>query len=146
MSGSNVVVDADALIGLLNETDQLHARCLKISTFLREQHMTSLIPYPIVLEAATALAKDKTIRRPDLAHMLLTKYAAIDDNQWETANLPSTVAQWYDPKTSRKNTPFDYYVLAVAKKNGIATVFSFDAFYKKHGLTLAEELLQTPTS
>jgi len=143
MSGSNVVVDADALIGLLNETDGLHARCLQISTFLQEQHMTSLIPYPIILEAATALAKDKTIRRPDLAHLLLKKYAAIDDHQWETVNLPSIVAQWYDPKTSKKNTPFDYYVLACAKKNNITTVFSFDAFYKKNGLTLAEELLPT---
>lgn len=141
MSGSKVIVDADALIGLLNETDELHARCLKISTFLEVQRIASLIPYPIVLEAATALAKDKTIKRPDLAQILLEKYAAIDDTQWETASLPSAVAQWYDPKTSKKNTPFDYYVLACAKRNNITTVFSFDAFYKKHGLTLAEELL-----
>lgn len=143
MSGNNVIVDADALIGLLNETDELHTRCLQISTFLEEQQITPLIPYPIVLEAATALAKDKTIRRPDLAHLLLKKYAAIDDTQWERANLPPTVAELYDPKTSKKNTPFDYYVLACAKKNNIAMVFSFDIFYKKHGLRLAEELLPT---
>lgn len=143
MSGSNVIVDADALIGLLNETDQLHARCLRISTFLQKQYMNSLIPYPIVLEAATALAKDKTIRRPDLAQILLKKYAAIDDNRIETADIPLILSQLYDPKTSKKNTPFDYYVLACAKKNNISTVFSFDAFYKKHGLTLAEELLST---
>ncbi len=141
MRGNNVIVDADALIGLLNETDELHERCLAVSAFLRKQQMTPLIPYPIVLEAATALAKDKTIRRPDLAGVLLTKYATIHDSSLGKDNVPRAVATLYDPKTSKKNTPFDYYVLAYANVHDIAIVFSFDRFYKKHGLTLAEELL-----
>lgn len=146
MSGSKVIVDSDALIGLINEVDNLHVRCVKISAYLNDHAMSIVIPYPIVLEAATALAKDKTIKRPDLAHLLLKNYAAIEDNSWEMNGLPFFVAASYDPGTSKKNTPFDYYVLACAEKNNIKTVFSFDTFYRKKGLMLAEDLFQTSLS
>lgn len=33
------------------------------------------------------------------------------------------------------------YVLALAKKNNIKYIFSFDSFYKKHGLILIEDLI-----
>ena len=146
MSGNNtVIVDSDAIIGLLNETDGLHNRCVKISHYLQENKITTVIPYPIVLEAATALAKDKTIRRPDLAKLLLRKYASIKDNGLETTDIPFRVAELYHPATSKKNTPFDFYVLAFAKKNGITTVFSFDSFYGKNGLQLIEQLIEEST-
>ncbi len=143
MSGNRVIVDAGALIGLINETDDLHERCVAIADYLNKRAIPTVIPYPIVLEAATALAKDKTIRRPDLAQILLKKYATIDDGGVETTGTALLVAQVYDPGSSKRNTPFDYYVLACARKNNIKTVFSFDTFYRKNGLVLAEELLQT---
>lgn len=142
MSGNKVIVDSDALIGLINEADDLHERCVKISAYLSDHAIPIVIPYPIVLEAATAMAKDKTIKRPDLAHLLLKKYAAIEDTGWEASGLPLLVANFYNPETSKKNTPFDYFVLACAKKNNINTVFSFDTFYRKNGLMLADEFLR----
>lgn len=143
MSGNKtIIVDSDAIIGLLNETDELHNRCVKISLYLKENNITTVIPYPIVLEAATALSKDKTIHRPDLAKLLLKKYASIKDSGLETTDVPFKVAELYDPDTSKKNTPFDFYVLACAKKNSITTVFSFDSFYRKNGLQLIEEIMR----
>lgn len=142
MSGSKIIVDSDAIIGLLNETDSLHNRCLKISLYLEKNNITTVIPYPIVLEAATALAKDKTIRRPDLAKLLLEKYASVKDDGLEITDVPFRVAELYNPVTSKKNTPFDFYVLACAQKNGITTIFSFDSFYRKNGLKLIEQLIE----
>lgn len=142
MSGSKIIiVDSDAIIGLLNETDELHNRCVKISRYLQENNITSVIPYPIILEAATALSRDKTIRRPDLAKLLLEKYASVKDNGLETSDVPFRIAKLYDSATSKKNTPFDFYVLACARKNNITAVFSFDSFYRKNGLQLIEQLI-----
>jgi len=142
MPGNKVIVDSDALIGLLNETDQLHKRCIAIFSFLNENNLETIAPYAIVLEAATALARDKTIKRPDLAHKLLQDYVSIEDKPNYDPNVSYLVAKLYNPSTSKKNTPFDHFVLAIAKKNNIAYVFSFDSFYKKNGLNLAEELIK----
>ena len=74
-SGKNIAVaDSDALIGLIFEEDPLHERCLKVSEYLNENRFEVLVPYSIVLEAATVLTKDKTIKRPNLAKQLLEKY------------------------------------------------------------------------
>lgn len=136
-----VIVDADALIGLIHEDDQLHKRCLKVSQYLAENSFATIVPYPIVLEAATTLAKDKTIKRPDLAKRLLKDYATVEEEAFNAFETASLVAQIYNPKTSKKNSPFDYYVLACAKRNNVSLVFSFDSFYKKMGLTLIEDAI-----
>lgn len=141
MPGSNtVIVDADALIGLIHETDALHDRCLRVATFLGQHHYTSIILAPTVLEAATVLAKDKTIRRLDLARKLLDDYQDLDAPP-NPSGLFRVIAELYRNNRSTKNTPFDFFILAMAKLQDISVVFSFDSFYRKHGLTLAEDLL-----
>lgn len=136
-----VIVDSDALIGLINENDDLHERCLVVASYIAKNNILTVVPYPIVLEAATTLAKDKTIKRPDLAKKLLMDYAKTENIESDR-NIAKLTAKLYDPKTPKKNSPFDFYVLAVAKKSGIGAVFSFDSFYSKNGLKLAEELLK----
>jgi len=139
-SGTKILVDSDALIGLINVQDALHNKSVKISDFLSQNSFDPIVPYTIVLEAATALAKDKAIRRPDLAAKLLQDFSKTTQPNinLEVKNL---VSKLYNSKTSTKNTPFDHYLLALAKKNRIKYIFSFDKFYKKQGLTLAKELL-----
>jgi len=101
-----------------------------------------VVPYPIVLEAATALARDTKINRPDLAAEILTSHAAVEDKLKLDEDVANLVSESFQNNTSRKNTPFDHYLYALAKKNNIKYVFSFDSFYKKQGLVLAEELLK----
>lgn len=137
----SAIVDSDALIGLIHETDALHLPCFKIANYLHQKNFLLFIPYPIVLEAATALAKDKTIKRPDLAGKLLKDYAAVERTFFET-QVGEQVAKIYQPKTSRRNTPFDYYVLACAKRNNIRLIFSFDSFYEKNGLVLLKNVVK----
>lgn len=136
-----VLVDSDALIGLINENDLLHRRCLKISNFLTQYGFSTIVPYPIVLESATTLARAQKVNRPDLAHRLLKDYAASRQPSLKQDNVAKLVAKLYKPQASKKNTPFDFYILALAKKNNIKLVFSFDAFYQKRGLTLIEEII-----
>ena len=142
LGNSIVIIDSDALIGLINEDDKLHERCLEISEYLVLNNSTTIVPYPIVLEAATTLARDNKISRPDLAAKLLLDYAEIDYPPELSLNVGRQVSEFYNPKTSKKNTPFDHYLLALAKENNIQYVFSFDSFYKKNGLTLVEDLVK----
>lgn len=143
MLGTNlVIVDSDGLIGLVNSNDTNHAKCLEISNYLASNSLGTIVPYPIVLEAATALARDTKLNRPDLAAEILTAHAHIESQPNLDENVASLVSELFQNNTSRKNTPFDYYLLALAKKNGIKYVFSFDSFYKKQGLIPVEELLK----
>jgi predicted nucleic acid-binding protein len=138
-----VIVDSDALIGLIHKDDSLHKRCFDISEFLSANGFSVVVPYPIVLEAATALAKDKTIRRPDLAARLLKDHSLLRNGDIDRDNVNKLVSRLYNPKTSRRNSPFDYYLLAVAKLNDIDLVFSFDLFYRRQGLRLVESIVKT---
>lgn len=137
---SVVIVDSDALIGLIHEDDKLHERCLKVSEYLTQNSFATVVAYPSVLEASTTLSRKA--KRPDLAGKLLRDHTSIGNFSNYDHNVGKLVVELYDPKTSNKNTPFDHYVLALAKKNNIKIIFSFDSFYKKNGLMLIEELIQ----
>ena len=144
MPGTNfVLLDSDALIGLANSADINHQKSLLISNFLAQNNFGTIIPYPIVLEAATALSRNTKINRPDLANEILANYIRTENWLNMDQNVESQVSQSFSKNTSRKNTPFDHYLLALARKNGIKYVFSFDSFYQKQGLSLAEDLLKS---
>lgn len=139
-----VLVDSDALIGLIHKDDALHKISSEILTYFVQNNFSVVIPYAIVLEAATALSTSKAVKRPDLAVSLLNYYLTAEKgNQNFDFEVSGLVAKLFDAKTSKKNTPFDHYVLALAMKNDIKYVFSFDTFYRKKGLTLAEDLLKS---
>lgn len=149
-----VITDSDALIGLAYDGDILHERSVRIYQYLKEQSVDTFTPYPIILESATVLAR--VLNHRDLALKFLEDYQpieyAINTDVFELVaklynaqalhKLAIVFASEYNPKTSKKNTPFDHYVLALAKKNNIQYVFSFDSFYKKNGLTLMEDLVK----
>jgi len=136
---SIVIVDSDAIIALVHQTDSLHDRSVQIFKFLKERNFYTFTPYAILLEAAATLAR--VLQQPELAQEVLSSYSNPEDKI--DTDVSDLVAKLYEPKTSRKNTPFDHYVLALAKKNNIQLVFSFDSFYKKNGLTLMGDKLKT---
>ena len=134
-----VLIDADALVGLINQNDALHSRCLQVVEFLSKNSLATTVLPPTILEAATALSRG--IKLPDLAKQLLADYS-----QLKPAVLPSEIFSnligVYNPTVTTKNTPFDYFLLAYAKIKQIDIIFSFDRFYERQGLTLAEKLLK----
>ncbi|HLE49841.1 MAG TPA: hypothetical protein VI791_01720, partial [Patescibacteria group bacterium] len=129
-----VLIDADALVGLINQSDALHSRSLRIVRFLAKNNLATIVLPSTILEAATALSRG--IKRPDLAKELLADYSRL-----EPVELPSEIfsklLKIYNPTETTKNTPFDYFLLAYARIKQIDFVFSFDRFYEKQGLTLA---------
>lgn len=134
---SIVIADSDAIIGLVYTADSLHKRCVQICKFLKEYDFYIFTPYAILLEAATTLSR--VLHQPELAGEVLSSYSKLEmEIDTEVSDL---VAKLYESQTSKKNTPFDHYVLALAKKNNIQLIFSFDSFYKKNGLTLLEDRL-----
>ena len=135
-----VLVDSDVVIGLIHDKDALHERSTGVLKTLEEQSISTFIPFPTVLESATALSR--VVNRPDLAKRLLERYALMSQPSIIETDIRKIIAQLFNPKGSKKNTPFDYYLLALAKRNNISIIFSFDMFYKKNGLVLAEELLE----
>lgn len=135
-----VLVDSDALIGLISESDVLHLRCVSVLKHFSEYGYKFYIPLPVLLEASTTLAR--AIGRMDLAKRLLSDYSKVKQDRLNEDNVLSTISKLYDPKSSKKNTPFDYYVAALAGKNGVKYIFSFDKFYRKQGFVLAKELIE----
>jgi len=81
------------------------------------------------------------IKRPDLAKQLLADYSRLEPTMLPS-EIFSKLISIYDPTVTTKNTPFDYFLLAYAKIKQIDIIFSFDRFYEKQGLTLAEKLLK----
>lgn len=143
MPGNDIVlVDSDALIGINNITDANHQSYLAIAKHLAQNNFGTIVPYPIVLEATTALARNSKINRPDLAARILEDYAHTENKLHFEEKVTHLVSQSFKTNTSRKNTPFDHYLCSLAKKNHIQYIFSFDEFYRKQGLILAEELLK----
>ncbi len=134
-----VLVDSDALVGLVNENDALHSRCLSVSSYLAKKSLATIVLAPTILEAATALSRG--CKRPGLARKLIADYSQLDLPPIPP-NIFSQLSQIYKAGTSAHNTPFDYFLLSYARINEIVTIFSFDQFYSKHGLVLAEKLLK----
>ncbi|OGK15966.1 hypothetical protein A2690_00740 [Candidatus Roizmanbacteria bacterium RIFCSPHIGHO2_01_FULL_39_12b] len=135
------IVDADGLIGLMSKDDKHHSKCIEINNFLNAQGFRLLIPYGIVLEASTAVARAEDPKKPILAHKLLVTFQQASEPSHFDLNVGITVSKLYNPQASAKHTPFDHYVLALAKQNNIRYVFSFDQFYAMNGLVLLEDLL-----
>src|SRR5579884_1261893 len=121
MKNKFCLVDADALIGTVHDDDLLHERCLKILAFANQNNISLTIIYPLVLEAATTLSR--RLNRSELAAKLLRDFSSIQNSD-VNLDVGEEVADLYNPKTSKKNTPFDYYLLALAKKNDIKYIFS----------------------
>jgi len=134
-----VIVDSDALIGLISESDLLHKRCIKVADYLAKNNYITIICNSTVLESATTLSR--AINRPDLAKKLLKDFDLIKQQEFADVGAMSLVSDMFNPKSSKQNTPFDYYVCAVAKINNINLIFSFDKFYEKQGLVLVESIM-----
>ena len=72
--GNKVIIDSDALIGIINKEDILHKQSIIILDYIENNNITLTVPYPIVLEAATTLSRGRPVSRPDLSAQLLRYY------------------------------------------------------------------------
>jgi len=135
-----IVVDSDSIYALYNPNDPLHSKATLTFKQLIVQDFKLIYPVSVlfeiislfqrVLPAPTVTAKFREmVIRGDLATWVID------------AETLKKSAEVFNPAGSKKNTIVDCSVVIVAKKIKAAGVFSYDGFYKKNGLKLAEDLI-----
>ena len=147
-----VVADADALIALADQLDELHNRAKKISQNLLKQKVDTFFPITAISEALKTLQSKPVKRdgkfyvlRPDEAKRLV-QY--VQDGVYPVLPIDEAIfkeaLKLYKKENfaySRGNTMFDAIIATVARQLD-AAVFSFDGVYKRMRLPLAEDLFQ----
>lgn len=134
------LIDSDAIIAVLNNTDSNHVRANRTALVIQNSHFQTYIASTTVAECITSLHRRHN--RPDLAAIF------IESLQQKTSPLILSVdnqlikeaIKIYNPQRSKKHTFFDAINVAVAQKEGIEVIFSFDDFYRSFGLKLAGDL------
>ena len=134
-----IILDADALIALVDTADIHASHAESIAKQLQEQEVPLLYPATTIAEAATTL--QRKLNKPELVARIV---AGISAHQFlvepVTEDVLGAAATLFRPHGSKQNTIFDAIVAALAHKHHAQAVFSFDDWYPKLGLHLAIEL------
>lgn len=134
-----VVVDSDAIFALYNPNDSLNLRAIKTFEKLIEQDYQLIYPTSVLFEIislfqrvlSSSLVTEKFVEM--IKNDKIPTYIVDDFILKQTAVL-------FDPMGSKKNTFIDCSVAVIAKNIKADAVFSYDSFYVKQGLKLAQEL------
>lgn len=134
-----VVVDSDSIFAIYNPNDPLNTKATKTFKQLIAQDYQFVYPTSVLFEVISLF--QRVLPTPRVATKLIEMikngrlliYVIDADTLKEAATL-------FDPAGSKKNTLVDCSVVAVAKKIKADGVFSYDSFYAKQGLKLAQEL------
>ena len=132
------VIDTDALIGLADRSDALHKPATRIAEALLHRKARVLLLPTTLTEFATVAAKEMGLTQAKKAvHVLLNRYTllAVDEV------LAFEAVKIYDRQTSKKNTLFDCYVMAMAVRVSADCIFAFDAGYTHNNFALAKDFL-----
>lgn len=82
------------------------------------------------------------MNKPDDAGSIIKKFQSGDlPVQAVDKHVLTEAAALFNPQSSKKNTLFDAVVAAIAKRLGADAIFSFDGWYRKIGLRLADDLI-----
>jgi predicted nucleic acid-binding protein len=130
-----IIVDADALIALVDTDDPHSPRAFAIAKHLQETETPLVYPATTIAEAATTF--QRKLNKPALVAQIV---AAVSTRQLliepVDADVLDAAAALFKPHGSKHNTIFDAIVAALAHKHHAQAVFSFDDWYEKVGLRL----------
>lgn len=134
-----VIGDADGLIALLHSDDTNHPAAVVAAQKLVAQKAEILFPLTAVVEAATAL--QRRLGTPSLVEKIrqqvINGELLIEDVQ---KDILTRASELFSPFGSKQNTLFDAIVATIAQKYSTTSIFSFDEWYTKQGLTLIANL------
>ncbi len=134
-----VVGDTDGLIAILHEEDANHKKAVETVVKLLQHDAQTVFPLTTITETITMLKRK--LNKPDLAAEVVEQITggklSIENVDTDMLNEALKV---FDPKSSKKNTLFDAFVVATAEKLGTKVIFSTDNWYTKLGFTLAVNL------
>ena len=133
------VVDTDALLGLFIPQDVHHIHALELLERLVHLEAETLI-LPTTLSEFALLATSRIGMRQTKAavdELTGTSFVTCDIAEADTKEALTL----YKAQTSKEESLFDCYVMAVAKKLAADCIFSFDRGYRKNGHMLVEDFL-----
>ena len=135
-----VVVDSDAIFALYNPNDPLNAKATKTFQQLITQGFKLVYPISVLFETVSLF--QRVLPVPAVTSQLISMIKNEEMLIYVVdADLLKEAALLFDPAGTKKNTLIDCSVIAVVKKIKADGVFSYDSFYRKHGLKYAEELI-----
>lgn len=139
-SQTPIIVNADALIALLDGNNAHNERAQRLTQRLNQIEAPQLYPSTTIIEAATTL--QRKFNKPELVAQIGEMVASpellvepVDEG------LLSEVVTVFRPHGSKHNTLFEAIIAVLARKHQAIAIFSFDAWYEKLGLQLADTQL-----
>ncbi len=136
-----VVVDSDAIFALYNPNDPLNAKATRTFRQLITQSFKLIYPTSVLFEIVSLFQRILPI--PTVTAKLVSM---INNDQILVHVIDIDIlkesAILFDPQGTKKNTLIDCSVVVIAKKIKAEAIFSYDSFYTKQGLKLAEELIK----
>ncbi len=135
-----VVVDSDSIFALYNPNDPLNEKATRTFGQLISRGYQLLYPTSVIFEIVSLF--QRVLPTPTITAKLveMIKNDAFLIHVVDTDTLKEA-AGIFNPAGSKKNTLIDCSVVAVAKRIKADGVFTYDEFYTKQGLKLAEDLI-----
>ena len=137
------VIDTDAWLAIVNPSDALHLKAKAVlKMFDRENAHLLLLPTTLSEFTTVAASKIGLERTKDAVKVLIDEenhaLLEIDDV------LTGKAVEVFLEQTSKKESLFDCFVMAGARKYKADCIFSFDKGYSKtkNGFKLASDLLR----
>lgn len=134
-----LVIDSDAIYAVYNHNDPLHSKAVKTLEALNNNHFQLIYPTSVIFEVVSLFQRvlSSSVATTNFIEMIKDKKLLIHAIDHELLKESTTL---FKPAGSKKNTLVDCSVAAVTKKIKADGVFSYDGFYTKQGLRLAEDL------
>lgn len=135
-----VIVDSDAIFALYNPNDPLNTQATKTFEQLIAQGFVLIYPTSVVFEVISLF--QRVLPSPKVTQQIvdMIREDLLITYTVDTDILKAAIVI-FNPRGSKKNTLIDCSVAAIAKKMTAAGVFSYDSFYTKQGLKLANDFI-----
>lgn len=140
-SDFSVLLDSDAIIASILDDDLLHVRALDLFTMLARKQATLYVSATTVAETVVGLHRkfNKRGRALDFLEKIVNRWAKliiVDEGIMSEAYRILLLSQ------SKQNTIFDAINIAAVKIHHLDAIFSFDRWYGRQGVRLAEDILR----
>lgn len=135
-----IIADADILVALAFVQDANHQKIKDITAKLLDKLYTIVFPNTAILEAITALKR--ALNSPILANIINRQYEQGAFNVvYVDEKIQKEASILFDKSGSKQNTIFDAIVIATAKNISAEAILSFDNWYGKQKMVLAQSLI-----
>ena len=140
MAKAKIVVDSDAIFARYNPHDPLYDKATSTFQQLIDKGYQLIYPTSVIFEVVSLFQRvlsDPTVTRLQIELIKSGQLSIITVDEI----ILKQSASLFNPIGTKKNTLIDCSVVVIAKKIKADGVFSYDNFYAKQGLKLAEDLI-----